>query len=260
MTPPNRPRLWHIPISHFNEKARWALDLKGVEHDRRTPPPGPHMAIALWLTRGAWQTFPVLEIDGTGIGDSTAIIAALERRYPDPPLYPADPAERRRALELEEFFDEELGPYSRLLAFHFVSRDPDAVEGITLGMVPGFVARQPLLRRVATRAALSFVELRYRVSGEEEAEHARVKVLAALDRLERELEAGGGEYLVGDAFSVADLTAASLFGPVVIPPEGPILPDPPAAYAEFRDPLRERPGYRWVEGIFARHRRDARRP
>ena len=33
------------------------------------------------------------------IGDSTAIIAALEDFRPDPPLYPADPADRARALE-----------------------------------------------------------------------------------------------------------------------------------------------------------------
>jgi hypothetical protein len=32
--------LWHIPISHYNEKARWALAYKGVEHERRTPLPG----------------------------------------------------------------------------------------------------------------------------------------------------------------------------------------------------------------------------
>ena len=52
-------------------------------------------------------------------------------------------------------------------------------------------------------------------------------MIAALDRLERELDNAGGEYLAGDAFSVADLTAAALFYPLVNPPEGPsILPDP----------------------------------
>jgi len=24
------PVLWHFPISHYNEKARWALDWKGI--------------------------------------------------------------------------------------------------------------------------------------------------------------------------------------------------------------------------------------
>jgi glutathione S-transferase len=51
----------------------------------------------------------VLSIDGRRIGDSTAIIAALEERNPEPPLYPADVAQRRRALELEEFFDDLVG-------------------------------------------------------------------------------------------------------------------------------------------------------
>src|ERR671935_2957668 len=103
-----QPVLWHLEISHYNEKARWALDYKGVEHERRALPGGVHMPVALWLTRGRGRTFPVLQLDGETIGDSTAIIAALEERFPDPPLYPADPAERERALNLEESFDEEL--------------------------------------------------------------------------------------------------------------------------------------------------------
>ena len=84
------------------------------------------MAISLLLTRGREKTFPVLTLDGESIGDSTAIIAALERRYPEPPLYPEDPAERDRALALEDFFDEELGPHSRLLAFHHMIDEPEA--------------------------------------------------------------------------------------------------------------------------------------
>jgi glutathione S-transferase len=80
----NRPILWHLPISHYSEKVRWALAHKGVEHDRRAPIPGYHMAVALALTRGRHYTLPVIELDGGRIGDSTAIIAALERRHPEP--------------------------------------------------------------------------------------------------------------------------------------------------------------------------------
>ena len=39
------PTLWHIEISHFSEKARWALAWKGVEHRRRSPLPGTHIPI-----------------------------------------------------------------------------------------------------------------------------------------------------------------------------------------------------------------------
>src|SRR5207247_9967776 len=106
-----KPTLWQIEISHFSEKVRWALDYKGIEHERRAPTPGAHMAVALWLTRGRHKTFPVLQLDGEAIGDSTAIIGALERRFPDPALYPEDPRERPRALALEDFFAVALGPH-----------------------------------------------------------------------------------------------------------------------------------------------------
>src|SRR5260221_258338 len=47
------PTLWQIDVSHFSEKARWALAYKGVEHRRRSAPPGLHMLVALWLSRDA---------------------------------------------------------------------------------------------------------------------------------------------------------------------------------------------------------------
>ena len=40
-------RLWHLDVSHYNEKARWALDYKRVPHLRRAVPPGVHVPIAL---------------------------------------------------------------------------------------------------------------------------------------------------------------------------------------------------------------------
>ena len=64
------------------------------------------------LTRGQHHTVPVLVLDGEAIGDSTAIIRRLEDAYPEPPLHPSDPTERKRALVLEDQFDEELGPTS----------------------------------------------------------------------------------------------------------------------------------------------------
>ncbi len=248
-----RPILWQIPVSHYSEKARWALAWKQIDHVRRSPPPGSHMVIALWLTRGAHYTFPVLTLDGRHIGDSTAIIAALEERRPEPALYPADPDQRRRALELEDFFDEELGPHARLLAFHELGKDPERFERLVKQTVPG-----PLLRLGAGAMAYAraYPKLRFGVADEEAAERARAKITAALDRLDAELEANGSGYLVGDRFTVADLTAASLFYPIVLPEQGPVSDqiDPPAGLEAFREPLKERPGYAWVEEMFSRHR------
>ncbi len=247
-----KPVLWHIRISHYSEKARWALAYKGVEHERRAPPPGVHMLVALWLTRGAEKTFPVLQLDGRTVGDSTAIIAALEERFPEPSLYPDDPVERRRALDLEEYFDEELGPHIRLLAWHEATRDPAMLADTTAPDVPAPLRRLRGASAATARYASAFVGVRYGVKSEQAADRARQRVVAALDRLESEL--GGSEYLVGDRFTVADLTAAALFYPLVLPPEGPRLGTAPAGFERYRAPLKERTGYRWVEEMFKRHR------
>ena len=242
-----RAVLWHIWISHYNEKARWALEYKGIEYERRAPPPGTHVPISFVLTRGRSHTFPVLQLDGRTIGDSTEIIAALEEAVPEPALYPSDPGDRARALELEEFFDEELGPHIRLLAWHEAARDPATLEAFGGSLVSG------PLRRVAAPLLKGFLNLRFGVGDKESAELARQKVVAALDRLEAEL--GSGDYLVGDSFTVADLSAAALFYPLVGPAEGPRLPPIPPGFEEFQAPLRERRGFKWVSETFRRHRK-----
>jgi glutathione S-transferase len=251
----SKPLLWQIRISHYSEKVRWALAYKGVEHELRAPPPGAHMLIALALTRGRHKTFPVLQLEGQSVGDSTAIIAALEERFPEPPLYPEDPEERRRALELEDWFDEELGPPIRLLVWHEATRDPEALAQTVMPDVPRPLRRLRVAGLATARYASTFVGLRYGVKSSEAAEQARAKVLAALDRLEAELD--GNEYLVGDRFSVADLTAAALLYPIAFPPEGPRV-ESPAGYERFRAPLADRPGYRWVERMFSEHRKPVR--
>ena len=248
--------LWHITVSHFNEKARWALDWKGIPYEARAPMPGLHMAVAAWLTRGRGRTFPVLQLDGRTVADSSAIIEMLEEYRPEPPLYPEDPGERRRALELQEHLDAELGPQIRLVAFHELRNDPDALAGFAEKVLPKPIMRSERGRAIGTRMSATFAQLRYRVADDDVAAAARVKVLAALDRIERELEAdGGGPYLVGERFSVADLTAASLFMPLAQPPEGPSQLELPPALLEFREPLLDRPGYRWVLETYARDRR-----
>jgi glutathione S-transferase len=251
-----QPLLWQLALSHYSEKVRWALDHKRVDHRRRTAIPGVHIPIALWLTRGAGDTFPILELEGERLDDSTAAIAALEQRYPERPLYPADPEERRRALALEEFFDEELGPHARLLPLHELGQDPELLGEFASHAVPPPLSRaKPLLAAYAR----VYSGARFGVADAAAANRSRAKIVAALDRLEGELEAGDGTHLVGERFSVADLSAASLFYLVVLPAGGPLPPDlpQPPGFEGFRGEIRERPGYRWVENTYRRYRHPA---
>lgn len=241
--------LWQLEISHYNEKARWALDHKGIAHVRRSALPALHQVQALVLTRGRHRRLPILELDGRRIPDSTAIIAALEEYRPDPPLYPADPGDRARALALEDFFDEELAPAVR--AFGFAETLPD-LDAAAAAVVPG----AGRLRRGVVRAGLPVLRpLMRRDYGAQPgaAAVARARIVAAMDRLEAELD--GRDHLVGDAFTVADLSAAALFTPILAPPGRQYMPPLGApAVLELRAELEGRPGGAWVADTYARHR------
>jgi glutathione S-transferase len=247
--PPETPVLWHLEISHYNEKVRWALDYKRVRHVRRAVTPALQELRARRLRAG--RTVPILQVNGRAIGDSTKIIEEIERRWPEPPLYPSDPAERRRALELEEYFDESCGHDLRRVLFNDNLAEPEKFLGMLYG---------PDHPRLGLLAALSpvlapVVKWRYEIRPDRVA-HSREVVRAALHKVEAEVGPGG--YLVGDSFTVADLTAASILAVLVVPPEFPYIklgPDERAAQSrEFRDSLKDRPGFKWVENMYARHR------
>lgn len=256
MASTTRPTLWHITISHYSEKARWALDCKAIPYRVRAPVPGAHIPVALWLTRGRHYTVPVLDLGGERIGDSTAIIAALEARYPEPPLYPRTLEQRRRALALEEWFDEELGPYIRRFVFHELLRDPERFAEVGAKAAPRAFQ---LMGSGGAACARALIGWRYGAHSDDAAETARARIIAAFDRLEAEL--GAGEYLVGESFTVADLTAAALLYPLVRPPEAYVTIDRmPEPVERLRAQLRARRGYRWVEETFRRHRRPAKAP
>lgn len=245
--------LWHLPLSPYSEKVRWTLDYKRVPHARRAAVPGLHIPLALALTNGRVWTLPVIAIDGHHTSDSTAIIAALEQRYLDQPVYPTDPTERRRALELEDFFDEQLGPAVRRYSLHAMRSDREQFDDLASRQLPKPIRRY---RRFAGAYGRAYSGARFQTVSDDRANAARERILAAFDRLESEL--GGGEYLVAGRFTVADLTAAAMFSLVVLPPEGPLDIDPPPPIIDLKQLLADRPGYRWVLEMFARHRRSPR--
>lgn len=245
------PVLWHIPVSHYNEKVRWALDWKGIPHVRRTLLPGWHMPRALLLTGQTQVPVLVLE-DGTVVADSTRIIARLEALRPEPPLYPTDADERRRALELEEFLDEELGPHIRR-AFFF-----DALDHTDF-MVALFASGEPAITRSLYRVFFPVGRTLMRAAmgiDAPRAEASRRRVAAALDRLAAEIGPAG--HLVGERFSIADLTGAALLAPLLLPPEFPYpVPALPEPVARLRATWANHPAFGWAAGIYRRYRGDS---
>jgi glutathione S-transferase len=237
--------LWQYNFSNFNEKVRWALDYKGVEHVRRSLLPNMPRAL-LFSMRG---TLPVLDLDGQRYVDSTRIIETLESRYPEPALYPAATAERDRALELEEFFDEHAGHELRRALFYEQRGNSDYLSALLT------TGRGPSTRRIygalmSLPGSMTYAKRRYRFYPAD-AERARTKVAEALDRIVAEQRTNG--YLVGSRFTVADLTAASVLFPLAWPAELQYdYPTPPDS--ELLSALEQHPGVAWIKEMYRRHR------
>jgi glutathione S-transferase len=75
---------------------------------------------------------PAFKDGDKGFSDSSVICLYLEKKYPQPPLYPADPYEYARALWFEEYADSAMvavfGPkifLERVLAKRFFNREPN---------------------------------------------------------------------------------------------------------------------------------------
>lgn len=241
--------LLQFPYSHYNEKARWALDWKGIPHQRVSLLPGPHVPRIRRLT-GATEV-PVLRVDGEVVAGSARILAELERRFPARPLLPEEPALREEALRWQAELDAELGPAVRAAVFL-----------VTLP-TPGYVCRtfagcHPWPVRGLYRAGFPIVSrlMRSRMGLDAPGTFERAVAVSerALDRVARASEATG--QLVGDRFTVADLTAASLLAPLVAL-DHPDMARPrpmPAALETFLARFAAHPGVQWVQAQYRLHR------
>ena len=245
---PAVPELFQFAFSHYNEKARWVLDWKGVAHRRRSLLPGPHRPVIQKLT-GQGQV-PVLRWGDDLVPGSARIIDHVERRCPQRPLYPSADGARTEALELARWFDDEVGGPIRLAFFYeFLQDSGYAVRCFTTTVGPAAAAAYrvvfPLIRVVMRR------DMKIDAAG---AERGIARTKEALDLVAN--RAGSDGYLVGDAFSVADLTAAALLSPAVFPKESPVPVIEPRSPVVTRwlERFAGHPGVEWVAGVFRKHR------
>jgi glutathione S-transferase len=242
------PELWHFRFSMYPEKARWALDYKRVPHIRHSLLPGPH-AVQLVLRFGQ-KAMPILRHEDHVLKNSSAVLDYLERTWPNPPLYPAERAQRARALEIQKWFDDEIGPAERRAAFHeFLPHTEYAARRFATGFAEW---QQKLYVRAfpAVRAVMA-LDMQISAAG---AEAGNALTKEALDFVAHHSAPTG--YLVGDCFSVADLTAATVLFPTCLPPEYPVaVPEPrPAGWQHWLERWQGHAGCDYVRRIYREHR------
>jgi glutathione S-transferase len=245
-------RLVTIPISHYCEKARWALDRAGIPYREERHVQAIHRIAA--RRAGGGITVPVLVTDDGAIGESDEILAWVdERTSPKDRLVPADADARSHALEVCRRLDAELGPRARRLMYAYMLDDRDLALRFNNAGVPAWEDRAirwgwPLAVRFLGHA----LGMRPGIEVEDE-----TAVWKELDWV-TELLADGRPHICGEQFGVADLTFAALCAAVVFPPEyGVELPQPdvlPAKVATLVERARDHPAGRYAMKTFARHR------
>jgi len=217
----SRPhRLVTLVFSHYNEKARWALDHCDISYEEHGFMPGFSQLGVMVATRGRggradsvssrWSTPVLVTADREVLADSTDIARWASRQAGagdggDGPLFP-DPA----VLDLVEELGHGFGPHTRRIAYWHALRGGSVMKRLAddnVGRVQalGFRMLAPLGSRMIRRA-LNVTDDGYRRSLE--------RVNEWIARVERTL--AGRRYLCGDVFTAADLTFAALFAPLVL--------------------------------------------
>ncbi len=165
-------------VSPFVRKVRVFLTEKGqpFRHEQVNPFAPPEG----WREISPLGRIPAFKDGEHVINDSSVICQYLERRFPSPPLYPAQDLDFARALWLEEFMDGGVVPVTGPKIFLSLVLRP---------LISGKPADE-----AAEAAAREVVEK---------------ELPPLLDYLEREL--GDREYFVAERLTIADIAVASPF-------------------------------------------------
>src|SRR3990172_4026398 len=186
-------KLLEFPHSHYCEKARWALDYKGIPFQAVTIMPGLHM---ITVRKYAPDTsVPVLLGDNEVVQGSSEIINYLEQKYPLPSLTPTDADQRQACLEIEHTMDARLGENIRRVLYYRLLAYPDYIRHCFTHPMPG--SKQLIFR-------LFYPILRHKiyqtyVISAAKVEQARREFDIAMGAIEKKLK--GGQYLVGEQFT-----------------------------------------------------------
>jgi glutathione S-transferase len=113
-----------MAISHPSQAVRKMLDLKGVEYELVDVLPM-NQRVHLRLAGFRGGTVPALKLEGRKIQGSREISKELDARWPEPPLFPEDPAERARVENAERWGEEEFQPVPRRVFRFAVANVPE---------------------------------------------------------------------------------------------------------------------------------------
>jgi glutathione S-transferase len=247
----SKPVLYAFAISHYCEKACWALDYLDIDYELQYLAPGEHVQIARKL--GAPRTsLPFLMTSGRVIQGSAAIIDWADNATPSKEKCLTPDAGRDECLQIEKRLDDIVGVHVRRFYYS------EALVEFPNTVRPIFTADLPLLKKLLTSMAWGNIRkmmIARMDLGKEQGQESRDITAGELDWID-ELLTDGRKHLVGDEFSRADIAAASLLAPLALPPEHPTynrIKLPPTMAGDVSR-WEQRPSLRWVRDMYAQFR------
>lgn len=229
-------RLITIPSSHYGEKARWALDWLKIPYIEERHVPIFHR---LYTQKYGGTSVPVLATNSGNFVDSTDILRYLDTvDTGERKLYPKDAELRQEIDEMVELFDAKLGDNTARWLYYYLVGDRKKMRRL-------WTEGTPLLEGIGSKIFFPLIsKLAQNVLNINEASVAEslLEIEEIFELINQRL-ADGRRYLIGDSFSAADLTFATLAAPVLLPPEYPIklppIEEEPPVMLETITKLRE---------------------
>jgi glutathione S-transferase len=245
------PTLFTFGISHYCEKARWALDWHGVEYDEVSWPPVVHMILARRM--GAKKTtVPILLVGDTPIQDSSEIIDWAEQNSVGRKPSLAAKGDLNEAIMIEQRVNNVIGVQARRHLYAETISHHDQIVKPAFFM--NTASSHRLLGNLMWPFTRQIIKKMYD-AGTESAPDSRAKLEAELDWLDAKL-ADGRRFLIGDRFSRVDLTAASILSLFSRPKQIDqyhTMSLPPTLAADVAR-WRARPSFGWINNLYDLYR------
>ena len=245
--PVTTPILYEFPHSHFCEIARWALEHKGVSY--RSVPLFPGLHVVKMKRLAGESSVPVL-VDGENvIQGSASIVDYLDRTHPEKRLTPEVDANTIETLEVE--IARTIGVPLRRLCYYYLLPNADLVRYCFMhrsGTLPNLAFK--LMYKILKNRITDLYDCTER--GAASAKEELTQAIAVFDD-----RFAKGRFLLGDAFSRADISFASLLVFMVMPPEYPFeWPEDLSGLGltEWFQTFQESRSYQQVEYLYANFR------
>jgi len=237
--------LYQFPISHFCEKIRWTLDHKRLEYQISNLLPGPHVSKTKKLAPKS--SVPILVHDKMIIQNSSDIITYLDNTFQQHPLTPDQEDEKNEALNWEKYLDKEIGVHLRLYIYSILLDHPSILIPLFCHNGPWYAKHFYKIIFPALRKKI----IKYMNINEQTMQQSRQHLDKAIDKLYSHFQEH--KFLVGNTFTRADLTAASLLAPICKPAKyGVIWPQKyPEQLEEMIDANRNK--MNWVSKFYEEH-------